>query len=433
MSAFDRSGRFEHELPDILTAIAVPRVPDYYDDLLAQAAATSQRPRWTFLERWPGMDAIAYRLSVPSFPWRPLVVAALLLGLAAAALLIAGSGRHLPEPFGPAKNGVLVYGDGDIYMRDGINGTSTPLIAGPEFDFAAGFTRDGEKLVFLRRTDGLAGDSSERLAMFTANPDGSNVEAVSEPMISPDWADFAPDGSIAVISEGDPQVGQHLCVADLRHPGQLRPIDFGGRIDTATTPNVLGPTGVEIVFRGSRGTGTDGRYGIFAAHPDGSGLREITPTNGIAGEMPYSWPQPSPDGRYIAYTVWNTELKGNGIHVVDLQTGEDRTLTDVGRSEGWATFSPDSSRILFVNYVADREQIFAAPIDGSGPRLPMGPAYRTVNNESLDSMFSPDGKSVVVHDSATREARIIDAATGGDGDVLLFSPTGISGWQRLAP
>jgi len=433
MSAFDRSGRFEHELPDILAAIAVPRVPDYYDDLLAQAAATSQRPRWTFLERWPGMDAITYRVAVPSFPWRPFVVAALLLIVALAALLVAGSQPHVPAPFGPAKNGALVYGDGDIYIRDGIDGASRALITGPDFDFAAGFTRNGEKLVFLRRTSGIAGEASERLAMFTANRDGSNVAAVSEPMISPDWADFAPDGSIAVISAGDPQLGQHLFVADLRDPGHFRPIDLGDQIDTATTPNFLGPTGAEIVFRGSKGTGTGTRRGLFAAHPDGTGLRPLTPTDGTLADDRYSFPQPSPDGRYIAYTVWNEELVGNAIHVVDLQTGEDRTLTDVGRSEGWATFSPDSSRIVFVNYVADREQIFVAPVDGKGPRLPMGPAYRTVQNESLDSMFSPDGKWVIVSNSATDETRIVDAATGGDGDVLLFSPTGISGWQRLAP
>ena len=61
MSTFDRSDRFQQELPDILTAIAAPRMPDYVDDLLAQAAATRQRPRWTFPERWLPMGAIARR------------------------------------------------------------------------------------------------------------------------------------------------------------------------------------------------------------------------------------------------------------------------------------------------------------------------------------------------------------------------------------
>jgi hypothetical protein len=126
MSAFDRSGRFEHELPDILAAIAVPRVPDYYDDLLAQAAATSQRPRWTFLERWPGMDAITYRVAVPSFPWRPFVVAALLLIVALAALLVAAPAAALDELAGP---GTLV--------RIVVDGTINPAVAAHVHDAIA--------------------------------------------------------------------------------------------------------------------------------------------------------------------------------------------------------------------------------------------------------------------------------------------------------
>src|SRR6188474_2149422 len=153
MSAFDRSDRFQHELPDILTAIAAPREPDYVDDLLAQASATRQRPRWSFLERWLPMDAtVRYSARVPSIPWRPIVVAALLIALVAAALLVAGSQQRIPPPFGPAKNGALLYGDGDIYVREGIDGASRLLIGGPTDDFAAGFTRDGARMTFLRRT-----------------------------------------------------------------------------------------------------------------------------------------------------------------------------------------------------------------------------------------------------------------------------------------
>ena len=132
MSTFDRSDRFQQELPDILTAIAAPRMPDYVDDLLAQAAATRQRPRWTFPERWLPMGAIARRQpSVPAIPWRPFLVAALLLALVAAALLVtAGSQRHVPPPFGPARNGALSFDNGDIYLRDSSTG-SRALVGGP--------------------------------------------------------------------------------------------------------------------------------------------------------------------------------------------------------------------------------------------------------------------------------------------------------------
>ncbi|HEX5013080.1 MAG TPA: hypothetical protein VFV72_02890 [Candidatus Limnocylindrales bacterium] len=432
MSAFDRSSRFEHELPDILTAIAVPRVPDYYDDLLAQAAATRQRSRWTFLERWPGMDAIAYRVPVPSLPLRPLIVAALLVALVAAALLIAGSQHRIPPPFGPARNGALLFGDGDIYLRDGIDGTSTLILGGLTDDFAAGFTRDGEHLTFLRRVSGTPGSSAERLQIFVAKADGSDPVAVTEPLVAPDWADYAPDDSFAVVAAGTPWAGQHLFIADFRNPGTLRSLNVGDRSMTMSTPNFLGPTGAELVFRGRTVTGDGVRFGLFAVKPDGSGLRPLTPTDGTDRNMSYSFPQPSPDGRYIAYTAFDPKFNGLRVHLVDVRTGEDRTLTDVGRSEGWAVFSPDSTKIAFLNQIADRQQVFVASVDGTG-RLPMGPAYRVVNNESLSSMFSPDGTLVVVTDSASKETRIVDAATGGDGTVLPWSAADLSGWQRLAP
>jgi len=125
MSAFDRSERFLVELPEILTDIASPRVPDYVDDLLAQTAATPQRPRWTFIERWLPMGAIARRpLFFPTVPWRTIVTVALLIALLAAALIVAGSQSKVPPPFGPARNGALAFGDGDVYLRDSVTGES---------------------------------------------------------------------------------------------------------------------------------------------------------------------------------------------------------------------------------------------------------------------------------------------------------------------
>jgi hypothetical protein len=433
MSAFDRSDRFQQELPDLLAAIAVARLPDYTEDLLAQTAATRQRRRWTFFERWPGMDAVAYRVSVPSFPWRPLVVAALAMALVAAAVLIAGSQTRLPGPFGPARNGVLAFGNGDIYLHDGIDGPSTLVVGGPEFDFAAGFTRDGQQLTFLRRTSGTPGTPSERLQPFVAEADGSNPTPIAEPLIAPDWADIAPDSSFVVIAAGEPSAGQRVYVADLANPGTTRQLELGDSSLSATVPNFLGPTGDEVVFRGSKLVPGGVRYGLFAVRPDGTGLRPLTPLDGTEDEMSYSFPQPSPDGRFVAYTAWDTTFQGLRVHLLELATGADRTLTEVGRSEGWATFSPDSSRILFQNGIADRNQMFVVPIDGGAPRLAMGPAYRTATDESLGGFFSPDGKWVIVTDPASGETRLVDAVLGGDGEVLAWSAADVSGWQRLAP
>ena len=119
MSAFDRSERFLVELPEILTDIASPRVPDYVDDLLAQTAATRQRPRWTFLERWlPMVDIARQPVLASRLPWRGIGLVLVLLALIAVlvAALAVGGPRKLPLAFGPARNGLVAYASGgDIY------------------------------------------------------------------------------------------------------------------------------------------------------------------------------------------------------------------------------------------------------------------------------------------------------------------------------
>jgi Tol biopolymer transport system component len=432
MSAFDRSDRFQVELPEILTEIASPRVPDYVDDLLAQTAATPQRPRWTFPERWLPMGVIARRpLFFPTVPWRTIVTIALLIALLAVAVFVAGSQTKVPPPFGPARNGALVFGEGDIYLRDGLTGSTTLVVGGPTDDFAATFTRDGRRLLFLRRTEGVAGSPDDRLVVMAANPDGSEAVAVTEPLVAPDWWDIAPDDSAVVVATGDPTLGQYLKVANIRNPGPMRQIDVGDPRMTFSFPNLLGPTGTEIVFRGNTRTSAGRRFGLFAVHLDGSGLRPLTATDGLDND--YLFPQPSPSGQYVTYTTWDTEVKVNRIHTLDLRTGADRVVSDPARNQGFATFSPDSQLIIFNTSEFDRNQMTVARVDGTGPQLLMGPSYPQVNDQYISGVFSPDGKSVIVNDPGSKETRLVDAATGGNGELLPWSAGNISGWQRLAP
>jgi Tol biopolymer transport system component len=433
MNAFDRSSRLEQELPDILTDIAAPRVPDYVDDLLALTAVTRQRPRWAFIERWLPMGVIARRPAFfPTVPWRTIAVAVVLVALVAAALVVVGSQRRVPPPFGLARNGSLVFdASGDIYVRDAVEGTSRPLVTGPTDDFAAGFTRDGTRLSFLRRTAGTMGSADERIQIFTAGTDGSNPRQVTESLIAPDWFDWSPDDSAVVTQAGG--ATSHLFVADAK-AGTTRELDLGADMLSASFPNFLGPDGREIVFRGRFLTKAEGsKSGIFAVRPDGTGLRPLTPTDGDL-DSGYLFPQPSPDGRYVAYTVWDSTAERNRMHLLDLTSGVDRSLDlSGGESEGFASFSPDSNRIIFATNANDRNRVKVSPVDGSSKPLAMGPSYPIVQGRYLTGTFSPDGTSVLVTNEATRETRLVDAATGGDGRIVPWVADAGTAWQRLAP
>lgn len=76
---------------------------------------------------------------------------------------------------------------------------------------------------------------------------------------------------------------------------------------------------------------------------------------------------------------------------------------------------------------------FAEPVDEPSPAVPMGPSYPVVDGNDLTGTFSPDGTSIIVNNTATKETRLIDAGTGGDGRVLPWTADGGTAWQRLAP
>lgn len=365
----------------------------------------------------------------PRLPWRAIGVLLIVLALLAATLYAVGSQRRVPPPFGPARNGAIVFGNGDIYVRDSLEGATRLLVGGSTDDRSGGFTRDGTHLTYLRKVAGAADGTGERLAAVVANLDGSNAQVLTGPMIAPSVSDLSPDSSLAVVAQGDPDVGQKLYTYGTTAPGELHQIDVGDPAMMMDYPSFLGPSGKEILFRGTTPTNTGVHSGIFAVHPDGSGLRRITLTDGDPGTS-YLSPQPSPDGRYVAYTDWGYT---NSVHLVDLTTGADRVIDPQGnRSQGFAWFSPDGKSLLFDVYGDQTDQVAVEPVDGSGPARFLGPTHPVVDGMYLVYSFSPDGKWVVETDVSSQQTRIIDASTGGDGQVLDWLHGAFSGWQREA-
>jgi len=193
--------RFERRLPGLLTELAEPRTPDYFDDLLQQTARTRQRPAWSFLERWlPMVDIARQPVLAPRLPWRPIGLGLVLLALLAAivAALVVGGRPNLPLPFGPARNGLVAYvSGGDIYTVDPATGDSTAIVRGLQTDSDPRWSRDGTRLAFERKTNGGSGPG----LLYVARADGSDlVQLTPEPLSGIDDYSFSPDGKEILIS-----------------------------------------------------------------------------------------------------------------------------------------------------------------------------------------------------------------------------------------
>jgi WD40-like Beta Propeller Repeat len=156
--------------------------------------------------------------------------------------------------------------------------------------------------------------------------------------------------------------------------------DSGERdVGVSPSPDLL-PTNGEIVFVRE---GADGRTHVFAAQPDGSGVRQIT--NGATDD---SDPAVSPDGQNIAYVSASDE-EGVAIAIAPFDGGGFRNLTD-GIFADDPAWSPDGSELAFVTSGVDSMLLQIITTNGSSPRYLLDVALASIASPS----WSPDGTRI---------------------------------------
>jgi Tol biopolymer transport system component len=140
---------------------------------------------------------------------------------------------------------------------------------------------------------------------------------------------------------------------------------------------------------------------IFRAHPDGSGATNIT----VAPQTMEFDPVWSPDGRQIAYAVWDTsgsggkgEYGGNGIYVMNSDGMGRRRITPNGKAAAYSSpsWSPDGRNLVFcaVRWLENTAggynsywSVYRIGADGKG---------MTRLREGWFPSWSPDGRRILL-------------------------------------
>ena len=322
---------------------------------LAATRRTRKRPRWTFPERWVPMQLATQRPAVPRAYLYLALIAVLIAALGVAVLLI-GTPR-VPELAGGA-NGVIAYdAGGQLYAANADGSDPRPLAQPSKYAYSPAFSPDGTRMAFW------SNDVSGGLQVFVAAADGSGATQVSSvafdgntkfpPVWSPDgqWLVYAGrDGGLYKVAADAStmlRVGSGWSPAwspdgawigfrsDATSEALLRVVRPDGTdLRTLTTGNPRSddfatirwtPDSQEIVFH---------RGGIHAVDLSGS-VRQLSPEGG--------YPTVSPDGRWVSFFV-ETAPGTEELRLVDLDTGEARTLTDRGGC--LAVWAPDSTAVI---------------------------------------------------------------------------------------
>ena len=118
-------------------------------------------------------------------------------------------------------------------------------------------------------------------------------------------------------------------------------------------------------------------------------------------------PQISPDGRFVAYTVRETNWDDNAyeteIWLADATTGATRQLTNAKKSSQSPAWSPDGSKLAFTSDRTDKQQIYVISPQGGEAE-----ALTSVEDGVGGFAWSPDGKTIAYKATEPKPAAVKD-------------------------
>jgi WD40-like Beta Propeller Repeat len=402
----------ERELTVWFEDTATPRVPDFTDDILRLTAATRQRPRWSFPERWLPMSVITLgRQTFKPLPWRTIgLLAVLAILIAASIAFYVGSQPRLPAPFGLAGNGLVAYAEnGDIFTVDPVTSTRTAVVTGPDMDQEPRWSLDGTRLAFLR-------GPADRQAIVIVDPKRPDkvVTTGAFAELDGDTVVWAPDGR-AISFRALNGASTAIFIADTTS-GVAAPLPLGIKaMDVYWRP----PDGRQLmVFGGAE----DAQRLYLYAVEDGT-MDEITLHQGDGPVRANGW---TPDGRHFVYQRGEYDQLPIETYVLDVSSGSDVTI-----AAGYGHISNDGTRIVALDSL---ERMCVVKLSG-GTCTAVGQQDQAYGgSHAMGVQWSPDDEWLV-----TRPA-------GGDGAIaFLVDPDGATmsqpswisdgaaNWQRVAP
>jgi Tol biopolymer transport system component len=272
---------------------------DYLDETLEAIGGLRQRPAWASLGRWLPTRLTLPRVAVPRAAPYLALLALLLIG-ALLALVIAGSQKRLPPPFGLAVPGLVAFTSGDDIIATMPDGTGRrPLVANDGVQWGLIWSHRGNRFAYWSASSANA----ELAHLWVADGDGSNQHRLTGDPV-PGVADLLPnvtwspdDRQLAFSNNGV------LYVADADGTGLHRV----GDPDHDRGFPVWSPDGSLIAYTGSPLHDPYTTWSVWVISPDGAGDHQVIPAAGgaeIANVNP-SW---SPDSRsLLSHTGDGTE------------------------------------------------------------------------------------------------------------------------------
>lgn len=347
--------------------------------------------------------------------YAPAVAVASSAATAAPSLVAATPGPRpsgpVPQPFGLAANGLVLYGTttGDIRSLNLANGATATILGGT--DGVAVVSPDGTRMLFERTAAGAT-------TGWVADVDGTDAREIPPSEAKIGWTEWAPD-SRRILTV--PEAGGDVTIRD---------------VDSGATSSVHAPIPIRVaswladgrlLVASASGPGVPSVFATIAE--DGTGYAVVPTTDATEA---YSV---SGDGGRFTYMSSGTEPGTESlIHVVDLGAGSDTLLTkpDVRFAYQEPVFSPDGRWVKTDRHDAVGYKVVLLPANGKGKPVALGPQQQGDEGEAVTT-WAPDARALIVTYSKTGETWMFDVASGSGKQVDWPDLGGAVSWQRVTP
>lgn len=255
------------------------------------------------------------------------------------------------------------YGEGVVLLDEGVK------FAYPHW------SPDGNEILYQA-------DSSGSWQLYIAARDGSGIRRISDGVGNNYMADWSPDGAqIAFVSDrtGDEEV--FVMNAD---GNNVRNLSNSPARDIH--PYWIAD-GSQIFFNSTRDDSEDYLLHIYRMKPDGSELTRLT-----TGDNTETCAHLSPGGDRIVFLKGDVSANRDDICLRASDGSGEVKLTDDGDRDGWPSWSPDGSKVVFSTQEWGEFRLYVINPDGTGRKrlVPGKKGFSDVRAE-----VAPDGAEVI--------------------------------------